>query len=145
MRDNPVCHEVIYNVCICRWLTTGVQREDTPSVEENDTLLLLNLENRTNFGKGTKDNTHRSRRVLVDDISDRRRTVYKQDENGCYHDDQFFWQSECNGVYLTKKFRDGLKARNQHNKLINETCYLCNAMIVKPSPVPDYGENDHLV
>ena len=114
-------------------------------VEENDTLLLLNLENGTNFGKGAKDNTLRSRRGLVNGMSDRKVTVNRQEKNWCCHDDQDFWQSECNGIYPINKFRDGLKAKNQDNKLIDETCYVCNAMIVEPPPVAGFGENGHLV
>ena len=92
-----------------------------------------------------KDNARRSRRGLVYDMSDRKVTVYKPDDNGCCHDDQDFWQSECNGIYPINKFRDGLKAKNQHNKLMDETCYVCNAMIVGPLPVGGSGENSHLV
>ena len=99
----------------------------------------------TNFGKGAKDNTHRSRWGLVNDISDRLGTVYKQGENGCCHNDKDSWQSECNGVYLTNKFRDGLKAKNQDNKLIDETCYVCNAMIMKQPPVAGFEEYDNIV
>ena len=122
----------------------GVHREDTLLVEDNGALLLLNLNNGTNFNKGVKDNAHRSRRGLVNDMSDRKGTVYKPDKNGCCHDDQFSWLSECNGVYLTKKFRDGLKVKNQHNKLIDETCYICNAMIAEAPPVAGFRKNDHL-
>ena len=54
-------------MCICRWLNTGVQREDIPSVEEKSASLMLNLGNRLNFGKGVTDNTCRSRWALVND------------------------------------------------------------------------------
>ena len=81
----------------------------------------------------------------MNDMSDRKGTVYKQDKNGCCHDDQDFWQSECNDVYLTKKFCDSLEANEQRNKMIDKTCYLCNAMIVEPPSVAGFGKNDHLV
>ena len=43
------------------------------------------------LGERAKNNTRRSRWAMVNNMSDRKGTVYEQDENGCCHDDRDFW------------------------------------------------------